>query len=118
MHMVRLISNAQKVFHIDKRVPSDLHPMEVVQGVRELADKLRIVEGEDAISKQANENALLLFKCLLRSTLCSRRVAEEHRLTQEAFEWVLGEIETKFQKCQVSGNGLFRKHCGCWVHVL
>lgn len=102
MHMVRLISNAQKVFHIDKRVPSDLHPMEVVQGVRELADKLRIVEGEDAISKQANENALLLFKCLLRSTLCSRRVAEEHRLTREAFEWVLGEIETKFQKCQVS----------------
>ena len=85
--------------------------MEVVQGVRELADKLRIVEGEDAISKQANENALLLFKCLLRSTLCSRCVAEEHRLTREAFEWVLGEIETKFQKCQVSGNGL---HCGCW----
>ena len=116
MHMVRLISNAQKIFHIDKRVPCDLHPMEVVQGVRELAERLRIVEGEDAISKQANENALLLFKCLLRSTLCSRRVAEEHRLTREAFEWVLGEIEAKFQKCQVSRLGEvrpIRQSCVC-----
>ena len=35
-----------------------------------------------------------------RSTLCSRRVAEEFRLTPESFEWILGEIETKFQQSQ------------------
>ena len=98
---MRLIWNAQKVFHINKRSQSDLHPLDVIEGVRELTDKLKIVEGEDTISKLANENALLLFKCLLRSTLCSRRVAEEHKLTKEAFEWVIGEIETRFQKCQV-----------------
>jgi DNA-directed RNA polymerase II subunit RPB1 len=100
VQLMRLIWNAQKVFHINKRSQSDLHPLDVIEGVRELTDKLKIVEGEDTISKLANENALLLFKCLLRSTLCSRRVAEEHKLTKEAFEWVIGEIETRFQKCQ------------------
>lgn len=36
-----------------------------------------------------------------RSTLCARRVADEFRLSMEAFEWILGEIETKFQQAQV-----------------
>ena len=32
--------------------------------------------------------------------MCSRRVAEEFRLSPEAFQWVLGEIESKFQQAQ------------------
>ena len=39
---------------------------------------------------------------MFRSTLCSRRVADEFRLSPEAFEWILGEIETKFQQAQVT----------------
>ena len=100
--MSRLIWNAQKIFHLNKRGVSDLNPLEVIKGVRHLAEKLKIVDGDDVISKQANENALLLFKCLLRSTFCSRKVAEDHRLSKEAFEWILGEVETRFQKCQVT----------------
>ena len=57
-----------------------------------------IVKGDDRISKQANENATMLMKCLVRSMLCSRRVIEEHRLTAEAFDWLVGEIETRFQQ--------------------
>ena len=70
-------------------------------GVRELCKRLMIVVGADHISIQANENATLLMKALIRSTLCTKRVAEEHCLTAEAFEWVLGEIETKFQMAHV-----------------
>lgn len=70
-------------------------------GVRDLSRKLVIVPGEDALSKQANENATLLFNCLLHSTLCTKRVAEEFRLSSEAFEWLLGEIETRFNQAQV-----------------
>ena len=66
-----------------------------------LKTKLIIVGGDDDISKEAQKNATLLFNCLLRSTLCSRRVAEEHKLTKEAFEWVLGEIEARFKQAQV-----------------
>ena len=60
-----------------------------------------IVEGDDEISKQAQKNATLLFNALLRSVLCSKRVAEEHKLSKEAFEWLLGEIETRFQQAKV-----------------
>lgn len=71
-------------------------------GVRELSKKLVIVKGNDRISKQAQYNATLLFNCLLRSTLCSKRVSEEHKLNNEAFEWLLGEIETRFTQAQVN----------------
>ncbi|XP_008486525.1 DNA-directed RNA polymerase II subunit RPB1-like, partial [Diaphorina citri] len=69
-------------------------------GVRELLEKCVIVAGEDQLSKQANENATLLFQCLVRSTLCTKLVAENYRLSSEAFEWLVGEIENRFQQAQ------------------
>ena len=74
-------------------------------GVSELSKKLVIVPGEDAISKQAQTNATFLFNTLLRSVLCSKQVSEQHKLSAEAFEWVLGEVETRFQQAQVRGEG-------------
>ena len=69
--------------------------------MRSLSKKLVIVKGDDELSKQAQLNATLLFNILLRSTLCSKRMAEEHKLSVEAFEWIIGEIEAKFQQAQV-----------------
>ncbi|KRX23439.1 DNA-directed RNA polymerase II subunit RPB1, partial [Trichinella nelsoni] len=43
----------------------------------------------------------LLFNCMLRSTLSSKRLAEEFKLNHEAFEWILGEVETRFNLAQV-----------------
>lgn len=57
-----------------------------------------IVNGDDPLSKQAQQNATLLFNIHLRSTLCSKRMTEEFRLSTEAFDWLLGEIETKFNQ--------------------
>uniref|UniRef100_A0A1B0GJN3 DNA-directed RNA polymerase subunit n=1 Tax=Lutzomyia longipalpis TaxID=7200 RepID=A0A1B0GJN3_LUTLO len=101
-NLQRMIWNVQKIFHINKRVPTDLSPLKVMQGVKDLLQKCIIVAGNDKISKQANENATLLFQCLVRSTLCTKYVAEEFRLTSEAFDWLIGEIETRFQQAQVS----------------
>ena len=70
-------------------------------GVKELNDKLVVVKGDDVLSRQAQINATLLFSIFLRSTLCTKRVAEEHKLSEEAFEWLLGEIETRFQRAHV-----------------
>jgi DNA-directed RNA polymerase II subunit RPB1 len=95
-----MIWNVQKIFHINKRAPTDLSPLRVIQGVRDLLAKCVIVVGEDKLSIQANQNATLLFQCLVRSTLCSKRLAEEYRLSSEAFEWLIGEIETRFQQAQ------------------
>lgn len=70
----------------------------LLSGVQELSKKLIIVNGDDPLSRQAQENATLLFNIHLRSTLCSKRMTEEFRLSTEAFDWLLGEIETKFNQ--------------------
>ncbi|KAH7966257.1 hypothetical protein HPB49_014843 [Dermacentor silvarum] len=68
-------------------------------GFSSLQQRLIRVRG-DHLSIQANENATFLFRALLRATLCSKRVAEEFRLSTESFEWLLGEIETRFHQSQ------------------
>ena len=72
-----------------------------------------IVYGDDPISQQAQHNATLLFNILLRSVLCSKQVIEEHKLSADAFEWVLGEVEARFLQAQV---GLML-HDGVTVHL-
>ena len=69
--------------------------------MKELSKKFMIVVGQDRLSIQANINATLLMNILTRSTLCTKRVIEEYRLSTEAFEWILGEIETRFQQAMV-----------------
>ena len=97
----RMIWNAQKIFHVNLRGPTDLSPLRVMEGVEGLVKRLTIVPGEDRLSVQANQNATLLFRCLLRSTLCTKKVTEQDRLSSEAFDWLIGEIETRFQQSQV-----------------
>jgi len=92
----RVIKNAQQIFNIDRRKPSDLSPIEIVNGVKELITKLVVIRGDDRISKEAQENATLLFQCQLRQKLSSRRIIEEYHLNREAFEWILGEVESQF----------------------
>lgn len=97
-NLERLIWNAQKIFKVDERQPVNLSPLHVINGVRELSKKLIIVSGNDEISKQAQYNATLLMNILLRSTLCTKKLCTVKKLNTEAFDWLLGEIETRFQQ--------------------
>jgi hypothetical protein len=69
--------------------------VECVRRIRELCDKLQIVEGQDSLSREAQRNATLLFHTLLRSTLASKRVCGEYKLTRAAWHWLTGEVETR-----------------------
>ena len=100
-NLERMIWNARKIFHVSRRNPIDLNPMKMITGVREMLKRCVVVPGEDRLSQQANENATILFQCLVRSTLCTKMVAETHKLNEEAFDWLLGEIESRFQQAQV-----------------
>lgn len=73
-----------------------LSPVEVIERMNELQEKLKVVDGPDHLSKEAQQNATLLFLAHLRATFASKRVLKEYKLTPEAFNWVLGEIETRF----------------------
>ncbi|CAN6481632.1 unnamed protein product [Victoria cruziana] len=102
VNLKRLIWNAQKTFKVDLRRPSDMHPMEIVEAVDKLQERLKVVPGEDAMSMEAQKNATLFFNILLRSTFASKRVSKEYRLTREAFDWVIGEIESRFLQSLVA----------------
>lgn len=73
-----------------------LSPLEVVGKVKRLAEKLVVVVGDDPLSLEAQRNATILFMSLLRSTLASKRALSEFKLKPEAFDWLIGEIETRF----------------------
>ena len=102
VNLKRLIWNARKTFKVNQRAPTDLSPLKVIQDVQELTKRLLVVKGEDHLSKEAQKNATMLFQCLIRSTLCSKKVIEEYRMTTESFDWLLGEIEHRFNLAQVS----------------
>ena len=103
-NLERLIYNAKKTFHLSNRNQSNLSPMEVIKGVQQLTEKLLVVKGDDRLSHEAQSNATMLMKILLRSSLSSRQVLETHRLTDLAFQWLCGEIETRFQQAQVQAG--------------
>lgn len=98
VNLKRLVWNGQKRFRIDVRQPTDLHPKDVIMDLRELIDSLVVVPGNDELSKEAQLNATTLFTILLRSTLASKRVVVNFRLSKQAFLWVLGEIKSNFYK--------------------
>ncbi|GAB4848419.1 DNA-directed RNA polymerase II subunit rpb1, partial [Ancistrocladus abbreviatus] len=102
VNLSRLIRNAEKTFKNDKRSHSDMHPTEIVEAVDKLQERLKVVPGGDPMSFEAQKNATFFFNILLRSTLASKRVLAEYRLTREAFDWVIGEIESRFLQSLVA----------------
>lgn len=97
----RIIQNAQQTFRIDHTKPSDLTISEIVYGVKGLEDRLLVLRGKSEIIKEAQNDAVSLFCCLLRSRLATRRILQEYKLTKQAFEWVLNNIEAQFLRSVV-----------------
>jgi DNA-directed RNA polymerase II subunit RPB1 len=64
--------------------------------VRQLSERLCVVPGKDHVTMETQKNATALFNFLLRSVLSSKRVIEEFHLTAQSFDWLLGEIESRF----------------------
>uniref|UniRef100_A0A914ZYQ6 DNA-directed RNA polymerase subunit n=2 Tax=Parascaris univalens TaxID=6257 RepID=A0A914ZYQ6_PARUN len=100
-NLQRMIWNARTNYGNTSREPTDLSPLKVIKEVQQLCKRLIVVRGDDNISRQAQDNATLLICMLLRSTLCSKRMAVEHKLNSDGFEWLLGEIESRFNRAIV-----------------
>ena len=96
VNLARLIKLAQSSYKLDSQRTSTLSPVEIVEKVRELLGRLEVVKGTDRLSIEAQKNATLNFFAYIRSTLASKRVLLEHRLSAQAFEWVLGEVKERF----------------------
>ena len=92
----RILLNSKQIFHISAHNKTDLTPAYIYSGVRDLLARLIIVRGEDRISKEHQQQATGLFQILVRMKLAVRKIIEVHRLSREAFDWLLGEIESRF----------------------
>lgn len=98
----RIILNAMRQFRIDRTKPTDLRPTEVIEAVNGLLDRLVVVVGDDPLSLEAQINATTLYRILIHSNLASKRVLKDFRLNKTALNWVIGEIETRFNIARVS----------------
>jgi DNA-directed RNA polymerase II subunit RPB1 len=102
VNLQRIVQNAVQIFHIDRRKPSDLDPVYIIDAVNELQKKLIVVRNDDPISGECQASATLNFCMHVRATFATRRVLEKYHLTREAFDWVLGEVETKFNQALIN----------------
>ncbi len=51
---------------------------------------------------QAKENSTWLFKIYLRSMLCTKNMIQMERISTEAFDWIIGEIKSRFDQAIVN----------------
>ena len=98
VNLKRIIETVQRKYgcKAHRRGYTDLDPLVVASKLQELCAKLTVVVGDDELSKEAQTNATLLFISFLRSTLASKRVLSEYKLTTRAFEEVVREVEQRF----------------------
>ena len=101
INVIRILDTAKTTFKIKNGARSNLHPAEVIPAVNSLLDRLLVVRGDDALSREAQHNATLLFKAQLRSRLAFKRLVMENSLNKLAFQHVLGEIESRFCRAAV-----------------
>lgn len=102
INIIRILDTAKSTFKIKNGSRSNLHPAEVIPAVNALLDRLVVIRGDDALSKEGQHNATLLFKAQVRSRLAFKRLVTESFLNKLAFQHVLGEIESRFCRAIVS----------------
>ncbi|KAH8682457.1 hypothetical protein BX600DRAFT_374449 [Xylariales sp. PMI_506] len=101
LNISRLIESTKKMLKVDDAKRSDLTPDYVIPTVKNLIDGMVVVQGEDAISKEADHSSTLLFKALLRSRLAFKPLALHHRLTKTAFDHIMGELQSRWSRALV-----------------
>jgi DNA-directed RNA polymerase II subunit RPB1 len=93
----RMLINAKQRFRVRADGISDMHPVrDVINPVNALFKRLLIVPGKEPLAEEAQKNATALLFAQLRCMLASKRMIVDHRMTKEAFQWLLGVAETRF----------------------
>ncbi|KAL2210483.1 DNA-directed RNA polymerase II largest subunit [Sarocladium strictum] len=102
LNIARIIEAAKRVFGVKATDRSNLRPQDVVPVVQSTLDNMKIVRGNDPISLEADANATVLFKALLRSRLAFKELIREHRLSKVAFDYVIGELQNRWERAFVN----------------
>lgn len=102
LNVGRIIEMAKRTFNIRETDRSNLRPSDVVPVIQNMLSNMKIVRGKDPISHEADHNATILFKALLRSRLSFKEIVKEHRLNKLAFDYILGELQSRWDRAFVN----------------
>lgn len=102
LNVSRIVRSAMQAFKIRHGDPTDLDPRYALNAVNQLMDRLPVIRGDDELSREAQDNATLLFRCQLRARLAFKQLVVEHSLTKLAFDNIIGGIESRFLAAAVS----------------
>ncbi|OAA46842.1 DNA-directed RNA polymerase II largest subunit [Metarhizium rileyi] len=102
LNIGRMIETAKRVFNVRATDRSNLRPADVIPRIQNLLSELKIVRGSDPISTEADRNATILFRALIRSRLAFKEIVKVHRLNKLAFDHVLGELQNRWDRSFVS----------------
>jgi DNA-directed RNA polymerase II subunit RPB1 len=72
-----------------------------------LTGRLVVVRGSDPISVESQANATMLFNMHLCSTFATCPVLDELHLNWQAFNWIVGEAETKFNMSVINPGEMY-----------
>lgn len=100
----RIVQNAQVQYGCSDRSKVDLLPTTVIGEISRLLEECVVIPGQDQLSLDAQANATLLWQILVRSMLSSKRVLNEFRLSAEAFNYVIGEVKSRFMVTKVQAG--------------
>lgn len=96
VNIPRIKWNAKKLFNITNISKSDLSPLYILERKEQLKRELAFVHGKDKISKEFQECSTKMFCIILNYYLNSKRLILFHKLTKRAFDWIVGEIKSRF----------------------
>ncbi|KAH7001654.1 hypothetical protein EDB80DRAFT_722786 [Ilyonectria destructans] len=102
LHIGRVIESAKRVFNVKANDRSNLRPSDVIVSIQDMLNKMKIVRGSDPISLEADANATILWKALVRSRLSFKEIVKDHRLNKLAFDHILGELLNRWDRAFVS----------------
>ena len=102
LNIDRMIRNAKDRFKIKEGGRSNLDPRYAIPKVREMLERLVIVRGDDPLSVEADLNATLLCKANFRSRLAFKRIVKDDSLTKDAFDNIIGDLESRFSRSLAS----------------
>ena len=86
--------NKSSIFGIQKSSDQDL--TYIINTLKALLEQFIVVHGDGLLGLAAQQNVTMAFRLYLLAALNTRQVSKRHHLNHEAFNWVLGEIKTKF----------------------
>ena len=98
VNVPRILWNAKEQFNIKPNSKSDLHPSYVLEKLENLFSELAPIPGvfitKDPLILEANRDSTWLLN--------TKQCIQTERLNREAFDWIIGEVKTRFEAALVN----------------